>query len=79
MWETRIEAGCEEHGLNLKNFMEGLNRTNILMNKKVLSELAVWEPYTFKAIAEIASKNYNREEDNDNVNVNDKDTNSIIF
>ncbi|XP_055697571.1 39S ribosomal protein L20, mitochondrial [Phlebotomus papatasi] len=54
LWSARVAAGCEQHGISFYTFMESLQRSNILLNKKVLSELATWEPRTFEAIARIA-------------------------
>lgn len=54
LWQTRITAGCEQHGINYETFQEGLSRNNIQINRKVLSELAVWEPRSFEALAKIA-------------------------
>lgn len=48
LWETRITAGCEEHNMTYPLFREGLVRCNILLNRKTLADLAVWEPRTFK-------------------------------
>lgn len=33
---------------------EGLTRNNILFNRKVLVDLAIWEPRTFKSLAKLA-------------------------
>ncbi|XP_059611977.1 large ribosomal subunit protein bL20m [Phlebotomus argentipes] len=54
LWSARVSAGTEQHGICLYTFMECLQRSNILLNKKVLSELATWEPRTFEAIARVA-------------------------
>ncbi|XP_055696591.1 39S ribosomal protein L20, mitochondrial [Lutzomyia longipalpis] len=54
LWSARVAAGCEQHGISFYTFMESLQRCNILLNKKVLSELAAWEPRTFEALARIA-------------------------
>ncbi|GFG34656.1 hypothetical protein Cfor_03070, partial [Coptotermes formosanus] len=48
LWETRITAGCEEHNMTYPLFREGLARCNILLNRKTLADLAIWEPRTFK-------------------------------
>lgn len=56
LWETRLTAACTEHGMDYSTFREGLARTNIMLNRKVLSELACWEPYTFKALTDIANE-----------------------
>lgn len=54
LWETRIDAASHEHGINLKTLLEGLSRCNILLNRKSLATLAVWEPRTFKSLSDIA-------------------------
>ncbi|XP_022905188.1 large ribosomal subunit protein bL20m [Onthophagus taurus] len=55
LWDTRIVAGCEQHGISYNNFREGLARSNILLNRKTLADLACWEPYTFKALTNVAN------------------------
>ncbi|XP_003700536.1 mitochondrial ribosomal protein L20 [Megachile rotundata] len=54
LWETRIDAAAQEHGITFKTLMEGLTRCNILLNRKSLATLAVWEPRTFKSLSDIA-------------------------
>jgi large subunit ribosomal protein L20 len=54
LWTQRIAAGAEQHGLQLHEFTDGLHKNNIQINRKVLSELAAWEPATFTSLAEIA-------------------------
>ncbi|XP_071875957.1 mitochondrial ribosomal protein L20 [Bombus fervidus] len=54
LWETRINCAAMEHNSNIKILLEGLNRCNILLNRKSLSTLAVWEPRTFKCLSDIA-------------------------
>lgn len=54
LWETRINAATTEHGITFKTLMEGLTRCNILLNRKSLANLAVWEPRTFKCLSDIA-------------------------
>lgn len=56
MWITRIDAGCEEHGINHEVFKEALARENVLLNRKTLADLACWEPYTFKSLTDIAKQ-----------------------
>lgn len=33
-----------------------MNRSDILLNRKTLADLAVWEPYSFKALTDIAKR-----------------------
>ncbi|CAH1969072.1 unnamed protein product [Acanthoscelides obtectus] len=56
LWETRIKAGCEQHDIPYETLREGLTRCDILVNRKTLSELACWEPYTFKALTDVARR-----------------------
>ena len=50
LWIARINAGVRQHGLNYSQFMNGLNKANIEIDRKVLSDLAIREPETFKAL-----------------------------
>ncbi|XP_078050662.1 mitochondrial ribosomal protein L20 [Augochlora pura] len=59
LWETRIEAASNEHGINLRTLMEGLTRCNILLDRKSLATLAVWEPRTFKSLSDVARAKVN--------------------
>lgn len=54
LWETRIHAAAQEHGITFNTLLEGLTRCNILLNRKSLATLAVWEPRTFKSLSDIA-------------------------
>jgi len=47
----RINAACRENGLSYSRFMFGLKQANIALNRKVLSQLAVYEPAIFAQIA----------------------------
>lgn len=50
LWITRINAGVREHGLSYSQFIAKLTESNINLNRKVLADLAMNEPATFKAI-----------------------------
>ncbi|XP_072758081.1 large ribosomal subunit protein bL20m [Anoplolepis gracilipes] len=52
--EQRIQAATQEHGINFRTLKEGLTRCNILLNRKVLADLSIWEPRSFKALTDIA-------------------------
>lgn len=54
LWIQRINAGAREHGLSYSQFMGGLNKVGIELDRKVLSDLAIHEPAAFKALAEQA-------------------------
>jgi large subunit ribosomal protein L20 len=59
VWESRISAGCEELG-NIPQgssvMLESLARSQVLLNRQSLANLAIWEPRTFKAINAIAAE-----------------------
>ena len=54
LWITRINAGVREHGLTYSQFMNGLTKAGIELDRKVLSDLAVREPEAFKSLVEQA-------------------------
>lgn len=54
LWIQRINAGARLHGLTYSQFMNGMKRAGIELDRKVLSDLAVREPEAFKALAEQA-------------------------
>ncbi|KAI5632118.1 ribosomal protein l20 domain-containing protein [Phthorimaea operculella] len=56
LWETRITAACEQHNMTLFSLREGLDRANIMLDRKSLSDLASWEPKTFESLAAVAKQ-----------------------
>lgn len=54
LWITRISAACKMNGINYSRFMYGLKKSGIVLNRKMLSELAVSDPAAFSALAETA-------------------------
>ncbi|KAJ8918402.1 hypothetical protein NQ315_008098 [Exocentrus adspersus] len=56
LFETRVQAACEQHNVGYATFREGLVRSDIMLNRKTLADLACWEPYTFKALTDIAQR-----------------------
>lgn len=56
LWITRINAAAREHGVTYGNFIAGLKKANIELDRKVLSELAVNEPAAFAEIVKSATK-----------------------
>ncbi len=49
-WIQTINAGVREFGVNYSNFIYGLNRSNIVLDRKILADLAINEPYSFKSV-----------------------------
>lgn len=54
LWIQRINAGAREHGLTYSQFMNGIKISGIDIDRKVLSDIAVREPETFKALVDQA-------------------------
>ena len=52
LWIQRINAGAREHGMVYSQFMNGLIKAGVEVDRKVLSDLAIHEPNAFKAIVE---------------------------
>ena len=50
LWIQRINAGVRELGMTYSQFMNGVKRAGIELDRKVLSDLAIHEPDAFKAI-----------------------------
>jgi large subunit ribosomal protein L20 len=55
LWIQRINAAVREHGLTYGRFIDGLGKAGVDIDRKVLSELAVSEPASFKALVEKAT------------------------
>ena len=54
LWIQRINAGARAHGLTYSQFMNGLKRAGIDLDRKVLSDLAITEPASFSGLVEQA-------------------------
>jgi large subunit ribosomal protein L20 len=54
IWIMQTNAGSREHGLPYSKLMNGLHQGGILVNKKVLADMAKTEPLSFKALVQIA-------------------------
>lgn len=52
LWIARINAATRMHGLSYSKFMHALSQAGIDLNRKVLADLAMNHPDTFKAIVD---------------------------
>ena len=50
LWITRISAGCKQNGINYSQFMNGLKKAGITLNRKMLAEIAVADKAAFTAL-----------------------------
>jgi large subunit ribosomal protein L20 len=56
LWIQRINAGSRDNGLTYSQFMDGLKKAGIEVDRKVLADLAVNEPEAFKSLADQAQQ-----------------------
>jgi large subunit ribosomal protein L20 len=54
LWIIRINAACRAAGMSYSVFMAGLKKAGILLDRKMLAELAVKDPAAFGKLAETA-------------------------
>lgn len=54
LWITRISAAAKLNGMNYSQFMNGLKKAGIALNRKMLSEMAINDAAAFTALVERA-------------------------
>ncbi|MBZ0171856.1 MAG: 50S ribosomal protein L20 [Phycisphaerales bacterium] len=54
LWITRITAACKMRGTRYSRFMNGVKLSNLLLNRKMLSQIAIDDPKLFDQLVEIA-------------------------
>jgi large subunit ribosomal protein L20 len=55
LWITRITAACRMRGSRYSVFINGLQKSGILLNRKMLSQIAIEDPATFDRLVETAN------------------------
>ena len=56
LWIARINAATRAEGLSYSLFIAGLTKAGVIINRKMLSEIAIRDPEGFKQLVEIAKK-----------------------
>lgn len=51
LWIQRINAGAREHGLSYSRFINGLAKAGVVLDRKVLADLAIHDKAAFAALA----------------------------
>jgi large subunit ribosomal protein L20 len=51
LWIVRINAAAREHGLTYGQFINGLKAAGVVLDRKVMADLAVAQPEAFAALA----------------------------
>ncbi len=52
LWIVRINAAAHQHGMSYSVFMDGLKRSGLEIDRKILADIAVRDPQAFGAIAD---------------------------
>lgn len=55
LWITRLSAACKMRGTRYSRFIHGLQRAGILLNRKMLSQLAIDAPQVFDQLVQLAA------------------------
>ena len=50
LWIARINAGCKLNDMNYSSFINGLKKSGIALNRKMLSEIAIHDPAAFTTL-----------------------------
>lgn len=56
LWTIRINAACREQGISYSRFVSGLKKGGVVLDRKLLSDLAIRDSATFNKLVEIAKK-----------------------
>jgi large subunit ribosomal protein L20 len=56
LWISRISAAARDIGISYSKLINGMLSNNILINRKVLSDIAINDPVTFEKIVKISVK-----------------------
>ena len=56
LWITRISAAAKINGMNYSTFMNGLSKSGVQINRKMLADIAVSDPKGFAALAKTSAK-----------------------
>lgn len=62
LWITRINAACRANGTSYSQFMNGLKRAEIDLNRKALAELAIKDPAAFDGLLKVAKEQLAKKE-----------------
>lgn len=54
LWIIRLSAAVRELGMSYSQFMSGLKKAGVELNRKVLADLAVTDPKSFASVVDIA-------------------------
>lgn len=53
---VRVNAACKSNGVSYSSFISSLKKSNVELNRKMLSQLAIFEPAAFKQLVAFTAK-----------------------
>mmetsp|Transcript_7175 Transcript_7175/g.27454 ORF Transcript_7175/g.27454 Transcript_7175/m.27454 type:complete len:147 (-) Transcript_7175:136-576(-) len=56
LWILRISSALRQYGMNYSRFIPALKSKSIDLDRKILAELAVTEPYSFRSVLEVTKR-----------------------
>ncbi len=59
LWITRINAAARINGMSYSRLMNGLKKAGVVVNRKMLADLAVREPASFGQLVQVAKQQFN--------------------
>ena len=54
LWITRINAACRQNDISYSRFIEGLTKAGVMVNRKMLAEIAINDPKAFSELVKVA-------------------------
>lgn len=57
LWIARINAAARDNGISYSRFLFGLKKAGVLVNRKMLADLAVNDPAAFRKLVDVAQEN----------------------
>jgi ribosomal protein L20 len=56
LWIVRVNAACRLQGMTYGDLIDGLKKSGVIVNRKLLADMAVQEPETFAQMVTIAKQ-----------------------
>jgi large subunit ribosomal protein L20 len=56
LWISRINAACRQEGFTYSQLINKLNKAKVMLDRKILADLAMNDPKTFKKIVDLAKQ-----------------------
>jgi large subunit ribosomal protein L20 len=60
LWIQRINAACREHGVSYSQFIAGLHAAGVVVDRKILADLAVTDPAAFGSLVTTSQRGLER-------------------